>query len=264
MKENIHLAIEAALEAGNAIMQIYNSDKIGITTKEDMSPLTIADSEAHKIISNYLSNTPYPILSEEGEGTDYKVRKKWDTFWVVDPLDGTKEYINKNGEFTVNIALVKHGVPVEGVVYAPDKKLLYFTDENESYKISDITTWTEFQHLNKEKLQRASISNELIIVASKSHMSKETEDKIESIKYKHPEYSIRTISMGSSLKICLVAEGKANFYPRYAPTMEWDTAAGHAICRKANVPVKKYNSKTELVYNKENLTNPWFEVGSWE
>jgi len=265
MNNNIlQTAILAAYSAGVEIMKIYNdpASDFEIERKADNSPLTIADRKAHEVIMSYLKHTNIPVLSEEGRSIPYAERKSWDTLWIVDPLDGTKEFIKKNGEFTVNIALVTNGVPVLGVVYVPATKVLYFGDEQMgAYKCSDVKLDEKLNMLtyNRELLPLPGASHEgIVVVASRSHLSIETEKYIEELKQQHD--SVEFISTGSSIKICLVAEGIADVYPRFAPTMEWDTAAGDAVARAAGVKALQYQTETPLVYNKEDLLNPWFII----
>jgi len=256
---NLKLAIEAALEAGKRIIEIYNSNDFEVKLKSDQSPLTLADSESHNIISQYLSKTKIPILSEEGKNIPYSKRKKWNKLWIVDPIDGTKEFIKKNGEFTVNIALIENQVPIIGVIYAPILKDLYFSHSDigtfkvniKNYDVDDLIE-------NAIKLPLERKDSTYTIVASRSHMSKETEDFISLAKKKHMK--INLISKGSSLKLCMVAEGTANCYPRFAPTMEWDTAAGQAICEHAGFKVVDLKSKKKMLYNRKELLNNWFLV----
>lgn len=258
-------AIDAAMRAGEDILSIYDnpSSDFKIEKKADNSPLTIADKKAHETITGILDETPYPILSEEGKHLPYSERKSWSTLWIVDPLDGTKEFIKRNGEFTVNIALVHHAIPVMGVIYLPVKKELYFGAVGMgAYKLSDITT-RGMMSLEKliasaVRLPQKNMHEKFVIVASRSHLSLETEDYIEEMKRIHPE--VELISSGSSIKICLVAEGMADVYPRFAPTMEWDTAAGHAIVRAAGMEIYQAGKEEPLRYNKEDLLNPWFIV----
>lgn len=239
-----------ALEAGKAIMEIYSRD-FDIDFKEDKSPLTEADLRANEIICSRLKDLypEIPILSEENKAIDYLERRSWQRFWLVDPVDGTKEFIKKNGEFTVNIALVENGVPVMGVVYAPALDDMYSGALRSGATKNGISL-----PLKENKTPEA----KLTVVASRSHLSPETEDFINDLKSKAKE--IETISKGSSLKLCLVAEGEADYYPRLAPTMEWDTAAAHAICLAAGKKVIRHDNGEELTYNKENLLNPWFIV----
>lgn len=260
-------AIDAALKAGEEILSIYNNPKsdFEIERKADNSPLTVADKKAHEAIMAILSGTPFPILSEEGKHMDYAIRKDWDTLWIVDPLDGTKEFIKRNGEFTVNIALVRNSVPVFGVIYVPVKKELYFAVEGVgAYKLSNIVALNN-DYLTLEQLMQSSkrmptkeVHNPFVIVASRSHLTPETETYISDLRKKHG--NIELVSSGSSIKICLVAEGKADVYPRFAPTMEWDAAAGHAIARAAGMEVYQAGKEEPLRYNKEDLLNPWFIV----
>jgi len=251
-------AIHAALKAGQAINKIYeDSQDIEIITKADDSPLTIADKIGHKIIVEHLEKLNLPILSEEGEQIDWEIRKKWSLFWLIDPLDGTKEFINRNGEFTVNIALIKDGQPVLGVVYLPVTKELYFGDiEFGAYKrVLEQSEVVNNIMDNTFKLPCAR-TDVFTIIVSKSHMSPETEEVVEACKKHYGE--IKTISCGSSKKLCLLAEEKVNLYPRLAPTMEWDIAAAHAIVKASGKKIIRFNSNEEIVYNKENLLNPFF------
>lgn len=258
-------AIDAALQAGADILSIYNdpASDFEIERKADNSPLTIADRKAHETISGFLSRTPYPVLSEEGKHLPYSERSAWNALWIVDPLDGTKEFIKRNGEFTVNIAWVKNGVPVMGVIYLPVKQELYFAEERAgAYKLCGITSrgGVSLEELmaSATRLPASAGRDKFVIVASRSHLTAETEDYIEEMKRRHTE--VELVSSGSSIKICLVAEGKADVYPRFAPTMEWDTAAGHAIARAAGMEVYKAGEDEPLQYNKEDLLNPWFIV----
>jgi 3'(2'), 5'-bisphosphate nucleotidase len=260
-------AIDAALKAGKEILSIYEdpASDFEIERKADNSPLTIADRKAHEAIVAILDGTPFPVLSEEGKHLDYEVRRTWDTLWVVDPLDGTKEFIKRNGEFTVNIALVQNSVPVMGVIYVPVRKELYFAVEGVgAYKCSSIIGLEDdgvpLEQLIKEsdRMPLEDVRERFIVVASRSHLSPETEEYIADLKKKYG--SVELISSGSSIKICLVAEGKADVYPRFAPTMEWDTAAGHAIARASGMEVYQAGKDEPLRYNKEDLLNPWFIV----
>ncbi len=258
-------AISAAVLAGEEILSIYNdpASDFQIEKKADNSPLTIADRKANEVINGILRTTPYPILSEEGKQMPYDVRKSWETLWVVDPLDGTKEFIKRNGEFTVNIALVHRGIPVAGMIYLPVKRELYFAAEGlGAYKLAAFSmppdmSWEVLAGL-AVKLPSEKEHKPFTIVASRSHLTSETETYIAEMKQCHER--VELISSGSSLKICLVAEGKADVYPRFAPTMEWDTAAGHAIAREAGVEIYQVGTEDPLHYNKENLLNPWFIV----
>lgn len=263
---DLFVAVDAALKAGERILTIYNdpASDFEIERKADNSPLTIADRTAHETIVHILNQTPYPILSEEGKHVDYSVRNRWDALWIVDPLDGTKEFIKRNGEFTVNIALVKQGIPILGVIYLPVKQELYFAaDALGAYKISGIMTLKETDTLEKlmsdaVRLPHAGAKDCFVVVASRSHLTPETEEYITHMKQTYKQ--VELISSGSSIKICLVAEGKADVYPRFAPTMEWDTAAGHAIARAAGMEIYQEGKDEPLRYNKADLLNPWFIV----
>ena len=259
---NLNTAILASLKAGKAIMEIYELP-IEVEYKDDQSPLTIADKNANDIINSYLIPTDIPIISEENKQIDYKVRKNWTRCWVVDPVDGTKEFIKKNGEFTVNIALVENGKPVLGVIYVPASKTLYFGNlkEQKSFKteLSSHDDNLESVFDNAKPLSpKASGGATMQIVGSRSHMNQDTLNFIEHLEAEGKEVEI--VSKGSSLKFCLVAEGRADVYPRFAPTMEWDTAAGQAICNAVGVNVIDKNTNKPLQYNKENLLNSYFLV----
>lgn len=259
LSENLKLAIEAALKAGEVIMEVYNSEDFEIEIKEDNSPLTKADKVAHDTIKYYLSITNYPLLSEEGAEIPFEVRKTWDSFWMVDPIDGTKEFIKRNGEFTVNIGFIKNQKPILGVVYAPVLRHLYFAEEGfGSYKVENTTNLNEFNSNKFIDLSKTSPPEIYTLVVSKSHMNIETQEYVNRKQKEHGE--IKMVSFGSSLKICKVAEGSANCYPRFGPTMEWDTAAAHAIASIANSIVVKTDLNSTLLYNKKDLLNPYFIV----
>lgn len=257
----LSIAIEASLKAGEIIMDVYNTS-FNIELKDDKSPLTEADSRANDMINSYLIDTPFPIISEENKQIPYLERKSWDICWIVDPVDGTKEFIKRNGEFTVNIALVKKGKPILGVIYVPASKTLYFANvnENKAHK-SNLTSHDS----SIEKVRSCALelkpkkdNSEIQVVGSRSHMSSETMDFVNELKKSGKDVTI--VSKGSSLKFCLVAEGNADVYPRFAPTMEWDTAAGQAICNAVGVDVISEATNQTLLYNKNNLLNPWFIV----
>ncbi|MFO8234152.1 MAG: 3'(2'),5'-bisphosphate nucleotidase CysQ [Bacteroidales bacterium] len=258
-------AVKAALLAGKAINDVYKGSDFEIEAKADETPLTLADRKAHQVIHTYLKNTDFPLLSEEGRHIPYEERKVWEYFWLVDPLDGTKEFIKRNGEFTVNIALVSNGTPIMGVVYAPYVGDLFFGCEKfGAYKVENVDeNVVDFQDLDElmktgDILPKKSDRKELVIVASRSHMNDDTQQYVNALKAKYGD--AKFVSKGSSLKLCMVAEGEADVYPRFAPTMEWDTAAGHAVALAAGFRVTENDGKTPLQYNKENLKNPWFIV----
>ncbi|MGS2725692.1 3'(2'),5'-bisphosphate nucleotidase CysQ [Psychroserpens sp. BH13MA-6] len=261
LDNNLKIAIEASLKAGAVIMQVYDT-AFDVEIKDDKSPLTEADKRANDVINSFLKPTPIQIISEENKQIDYSERKDWDTCWIVDPVDGTKEFIKRNGEFTVNIAMVNAGVPQLGVIYVPATKTLYFSDvvQKQAFKAeleSHDTTLETILELAKP-LTAKEPSSHVEVVGSRSHMSQETLDFVEGLKKSGKEVDI--VSKGSSLKFCLVAEGKADIYPRFAPTMEWDTAAGQAICNAVGIEVISKETNAPLLYNKENLLNPWFIV----
>jgi len=242
--------VKIAKKAGDTIMQIY-SQNFEVEYKQDSSPLTLADRKANDIIENGLNQLPvsFSILSEEGKDIPYEQRKHWKYFWLVDPLDGTKEFVKKNNEFTVNIALIHKDTPVLGVVYAPAFEVCYWAKQSEG-------AFKDGQRLPlKTENQRETYK----IVASRSHMSDETQAFINNI---DTDKDKELVSVGSSLKICLVAEGEADIYPRLGPTMEWDTAAAHAVVSESSKRLKKYknNKFAPFLYNKESLLNEWFVV----
>jgi 3'(2'), 5'-bisphosphate nucleotidase len=246
-QEDISRIIEIAQNAGKAILEIYYNGEFGIDLKADESPLTLADKKAHEIIVDGLKESGLPILSEEGKNIAYKERQKWTEFWLVDPVDGTKEFIKRNGEFTVNIALIKGSQPIFGVVFAPVLDKLYYGGiDMGSFMIHK----NEIIELKKNKSDIKTVR----IVASRSHLNKETQDFID--QYDQSEI----VSMGSSLKFMLIAEDMADVYPRFAPTMEWDTGAAHAILLGLGINVNEPYTKQPLRYNKEDLLNPYFLV----
>ncbi|MDX1707930.1 MAG: inositol monophosphatase family protein [Desulfobacterales bacterium] len=269
-------SIQAAIAAGIAIKDVYHSEDFGVEYKSDSSPLTLADQKSHEIIINGLKAFELPILSEEGKNTPYAQRKDWERFWVVDPLDGTKEFIKRNGEFTVNIALVENRRPVLGTIFVPDRNTLYFAARGiGSYKLKE-GPFNELQlsPADSDAKARALLGQivaqsialpmdhprqvKLTIVGSRSHKTPELEAYVE--EKRKAVGKVEFISAGSSLKICLVAEGRADVYPRLGPTMEWDTAAGQAIAEVAGASVVEYDTTKALIYNKEDLHNPWFIV----
>jgi 3'(2'), 5'-bisphosphate nucleotidase len=261
MKQLLNTAITAALEAGKAILEIYYSGEFDVEIKGDNSPLTKADTASHNVIISSLKETNIPVLSEEGLAIAYEERKGWNQLWIVDPIDGTKEFIKRNGEFTVNIALIQDQKTLIGVVFVPVTGELYFSSkEMGAFKVYvDLEKFeieTLISHGNELPLQRD--DNTFTIVASRSHMSAETETYVQEMRDIHGEVNL--ISKGSSLKLCMVAEGTADCYPRFAPTMEWDTAAGQAICEHAGFRVIDWVKKEKMLYNRKELLNNWFLV----
>ncbi len=327
MNKLLHSAITASLEAGKAILKVYDGDDFGVELKEDDTPLTLADRQAHLVIKEHLEETGIPLLSEEGKDIPYAERKHYDRFWLVDPLDGTKEFIKRNGEFTVNIALINGQDPLLGVVYVPVEDLLYVGVVGEDVSFEDFrgssgqepgalghgdtrvkmpaTSWARKvhhasgHHFNEEgiswpgeplPLKAEDVPEESAttkdtqggqgrpyrVVASRSHLTPETELLVEQMKQKGK--NVQLVSKGSSLKICLVAEGSADIYPRFGPTFEWDTAAGHAIALASGASVgaveegpvdlaamddpsnKVKRPFYPMKYNKSSLLNPWFII----
>ena len=261
MRPYLKTAIEAALLAGKEIMTVYTRN-FEVEIKDDASPLTEADRAANTVIVKLLQQTPFPIISEESRQLPYETRKNWETCWIVDPLDGTKEFIKKNDEFTVNIALVSNGIPVMGVILVPALNELYYTivSESKAYKVvvEDSDTDIDLLFAKAESIHPKIHPTKTRVVGSRSHMNDETLHFIEQLKSNGKEIEI--VSKGSSLKFCLIAEGAADYYPRFAPTMEWDTAAGQAICKAVNVTVKDITTGNEMQYNKEHLLNHFFLV----
>jgi len=254
-------AIKAAIEAGVEINSVYESGFIKTTFKKDKSPVTNADLVSNRIIINHLKATGIPILSEESKTIPYNERKAWKKLWIIDPLDGTKEFLKKNGEFTVNIALITSNKPIIGVIYAPVTNELYFGYPGMgSFKAivedpgQDIGAIID----GAEKLPFANTNQVHTVAVSRSHMNKATEELIRSRSGSSEKPVL--VSRGSSLKICMVAEGAARYYPRFGPTMEWDIAAGHAIAEYAGKTIRGINDGKQISYNKENLLNPDFIV----
>ena len=257
----LNKAITAALEAAKAILEIYHSGTFDVKLKGDNSPLTQADTASHNVIMSYLEATNIPVLSEEGRDIPYKERKAWKQLWIVDPIDGTKEFIKRNGEFTVNIALIENQKPIIGVIFVPVTGELYFSSKEfgafkTAVDLEDYDIKALLSKGNKLPLQRE--DKTFTIVASRSHMSAATGEYIQQMREIHGE--VKLISKGSSLKLCMVAQGAANCYPRFAPTMEWDTAAGQAICEHAGFQVIDWKTKEDMLYNREELLNNWFLV----
>lgn len=250
-KDLLNTALRAAGEASRAILDVYRSDDFQTEQKADDSPVTIADKKAHAIIASYLEPTGLPVLSEEGRTIPFEERRQWDYFWLVDPLDGTKEFLKRNGDFTVNIALVSQGIPRLGVVSVPVTGETYYAAPGwGAYKRKDGSDIVLHKRVKADLL-----SPGLRVMASRTHMDPGTRSFISGL-----EAPVLT-SRGSSLKFLLLAEGLADVYPRFSPTMEWDTAAAHAILKGVDLPVYEVGKDTELLYNKENLQNPGFLAG---
>ncbi|PYC47497.1 3'(2'),5'-bisphosphate nucleotidase [Litorivita pollutaquae] len=240
-----------ALLAGDKIMEIYNSDDFEVKTKSDDSPVTAADEAADALISAGL-RAAFPdvmLVTEEQADTHDSTGK---TFLIVDPLDGTKEFVHRRGDFTVNIAYVENGTPTRGVVYAPAKDRMFFTDSSgDSYEETAPFDPAKVGELVPIKVSDAN-NEALLVVASKSHRDQATDDYIN-------KYAVADMkSAGSSLKFCLIATGEADIYPRVGRTMEWDTAAGHAVLHGAGGKVVRFDDHSPLVYGKDGYANPFF------
>jgi 3'(2'), 5'-bisphosphate nucleotidase len=260
MKEIYKQAILASVKGGDKILEVYNTD-FSVEYKGDDSPLTLADQKANQAIVEILEPLDIPMISEEKKNKTYKERKDWKQCWIIDPLDGTKEFVKKNGEFTVNIALIENQKPLFGVIYVPVSKEVFvgLVDENTSYKmVWDHDKSFEDNFKNATKIQPKD-ADEMRVVGSRSHMNEATENFIEDLKKKQDK-PVEIVSKGSSLKFCLVAEGLADVYPRFAPTMEWDTAAGQAICEAVGLQVIDQDTQKPMVYNREDLLNKHFLV----
>ncbi len=243
------IVCEIAKDAGQAILSVYDGE-IEVEMKDDKSPLTAADKASHEVIFAGLQKhfPDIPILSEEGADIPYEERKNWSCFWCVDPLDGTKEFIKRNGEFTVNIALIEEGRPVAGVVYVPVQDKIYFGLSGTGCWMSEAG-----KEASQIRVRAADLEAGLTVVMSRSHPSPDLEAYLKDLKV------AEAMPVGSSLKLCVVAEGLADLYPRLGPTMEWDTAAGHAVVEAAGGTVEQPDGAA-LAYNKQNLLNPYFIV----
>ena len=253
--KQIDSLIEISKEAGEAIMNIYSTN-YDYAIKKDDSPITIADTTSNDIISDSLrSLTPnIPILSEENSDIPYEERYSWETYWLVDPLDGTKEFINQNKDFTVNIALIEKNLPILGVIYAPALSLLYFAEKDlGSYKLMTNKKIISLKGSKKLNSNKKNYSDTIKIIGSRSHPSKELDTWL---KKNFKNYEI--IKRGSSIKFCEIAEGKADIYPRFGSTSEWDIAAGQVILEQSGGSLKDFNNQKILYNYKESVINPPF------
>jgi len=250
---------QIAREAGNEILDVYQGDDFQVEIKSDKTPLTIADKKSNHIIVKGLQEIfpEIPILSEESRRIPYHERKKWKYLWIIDPLDGTKEFIKRNGEFSINLALIKNSVPIFGILYIPVKEILYFASKGYgAYKKDRRTDNIKLPTNRKDKKNEK--SNDMVkrIIFSRSHYTEETKHFVERIKKQFSR--IHMISAGSAMKMAYLAEGKADIYPRLAPTMEWDIAAGQIILEESGGKLLDFYKRTPLIYNKKDLINPWF------
>ena len=255
IKELTMLALKTAFDAGAKILDIYK-DKFEVDIKSDGSPLTTADKASHETIVAGLAHTNLPVLSEEGKDILFDERSKWKYYWLVDPLDGTKEFIMRNGEFTVNIALMELGGPIAGVIFQPVTGMAFAGiagDGLYKYSVGEKPVLRNENKIRSSSPEEKSITR---VIASRSHMSDTTEGFINELRLKND--NVELVNAGSSLKFCLLAEGKADIYPRFAPTMEWDTAAGHALLKAVGKNIYLFPSGEEMTYNKPHLINEWF------
>jgi 3'(2'), 5'-bisphosphate nucleotidase len=261
IQQLMDIAINAALLAGEKIMEVYASNDFGTEQKADYTPITIADRQAHQTIVSLLEATQLPLLSEEGIHLPYTHRKHWTSYWLVDPLDGTKEFIKRNGEFTVNIALMQDHSPVAGVIYAPVTHELHVGIVGSgAWKIAHPKANCTLEQIKIDgiSLPENKEAHPFTVAISRSHLDQQTTSYLESLRMLHPD--LQMIRIGSSLKFCLIAEGVADCYPRFGPIMEWDTAAGHALVKAVGKNVYLMDQTTEIKYNKESLKNPSFIV----
>ena len=273
MTADLLLAARTAVAAGRKILKIYEAG-FSVEEKADGSPLTQADSAAHQVIKAAMATTGLPLLSEEGRDIAYEKRKTWTAFWLVDPLDGTKEFVHRRGEFTVNIARVEGGRPVQGVIYLPTAETLYVADgkagafrlggeslaalEETAQTPDTAAAWSALTAAAERLPLSGAKYRPYTIIGSRSHGTEAVVQFVAEQRKTHGR--IEFISAGSSLKFCRVAEGAADVYPRFGPTMEWDTAAGQAVAEAAGAEVVEAQSGRPLVYNKADLLNPWFIV----
>jgi len=280
LQECLLVALRAAKAAGDAILTVYRGE-FDVEYKDDHSPLTVADRRAHIVIKKHLAGNErlegIPLLSEEGRSIPYEVRSRWDHFWLVDPLDGTKEFVKRRDEFTVNIALIQAGKSILGVVLVPAKDLLYYGFEGlGSYKVKrpevvpelgeglakasarDALVRTLLDASDRLPLRRAGCKEKdpLTVIGSRSHGTEALGEFVQKAEQRFGEVAL--ISAGSALKFALVAEGNADVYPRFGPTMEWDTAAGQCLVEQSGGTVVELGVHIPLVYNKKELLNPHF------
>ncbi|HRI29445.1 MAG TPA: 3'(2'),5'-bisphosphate nucleotidase CysQ [Chitinophagales bacterium] len=253
---DIPILIQIARQAGNAILQVYQNE-FEVIRKSDNSPITLADTASNEVINSHLTKhyPQIPIISEENKLTDYAIRKDWNYCWIIDPLDGTKEFVNRNGEFTINIALIEKQTPIFGLIYVPVSGELYYALMGKGSFYLAPNADKPVQIFAQKPMPGAQV----ITFASRSHINEDTRRFIEGLKTIYGD--VQVTGAGSALKFCRVAEGKAHFYPRFSPCSEWDTAAGHIIATQAGATVTQPNGEP-LLYNKENLLSPSFIVSA--
>lgn len=270
LRRVLGIGLRSSLLAGDAVMQVYKSD-FDVALKSDQSPITEADRRSHEILIAQLGDD-IPVLSEEGSEIAYEERKEWDLFWLIDPLDGTKEFIKRNGEFTVNVALIEHHRPVAGIVYLPAKEVLYFGGRGfGAYRVSGSALDKIRNSISGDPMESAlgdsvslpdtektQSSKKIKIVQSHSHVTEQEAEFVVRLKEEFPD--LDTASAGSSLKFCLVAEGGADLYPRFGPTMEWDTAAGQCVAESSGCEVLDLQDFCSIRYNRRVLRNGSFMV----
>ncbi len=243
------IALEAAKKAGNKILEIYNTD-FKVITKKDLSPVTTADLASNKILIKHLSQTSIPILTEEEDFGNYENRKNLPMLWVIDPLDGTKEFINKHDDFCINIALVENHKPIFGLIYIPTREETYFAIKGKGAFL--------IKGENKFELPKIKNRTNYVFLKSRSHPDKKLEDYLKQLKKKEPTLTINIV--GSAVKFCDIAYGNADEYTRFNPTMEWDTAAGQIIMNEIGKTLIDHSTKKEMLYNRKNLKNNGFTV----
>lgn len=266
MEKLLLYIVQLAQQAGDAIMDVLHSDDLNTEMKEDHTPVTRADRDANRIIVDGLKSFGWPIISEEEFIPDYSVRKNWQKLWIVDPLDGTKEFINHSNDFTVNIALIENNRAIMGVVYVPQMHQFYFggkgigafrlnLPEGQTLPV-DWNSLAEQSELLPLKYEH----KKYVVVGSRSNMNTETKSYICAVMSEQGQDNVDLIIRGSSLKFCIMAEGKADLYPRFSHIHEWDIAAGHAVAEAAGCKITESDGVSPVLYNKKDLFTPYFLV----
>lgn len=247
LKPHLKIALQAAIEASKKIMSVRKGD-YSIELKADESPVTDADEAAHSIIKNFLSDTPFPILSEEGKKAPYETRKDWERLWIVDPLDGTRAFINGRNEFTVNIALVENGIPILGIIALPVEEQVYWASRGDG---AFRAPFSDLQH--PTRLPEYTGSAPYRVTVSRSHLNEKTQAYVDELRTEHPD--LKLVKAASALKFCILADGLADCYPRFSPCMEWDTAAGQVLLTETGKELIDLATGKPMVYNRKNLKN---------